>query len=216
MGDEDEAMSPASSVASCSSAMSVSSDSSPVPSPASTSSADSSSTSQYHSYRPQTWAEAQRRQHRHHLEADETDNAQWRNVSSSQSSESTATYQSTLRIADTASPSRTMLPAATHRSQFDQQLQILFHNAVIKADFGELSSILGRHSHSIDLDKFDGDGHTPLHRLCRLGHLDMVKLLVQHGADWRLRTREGWSLIHIASFAGSSDMLSFVLRCSRQ
>lgn len=107
------------------------------------------------------------------------------------------------------------IPKATHKPEYDQRLQMEFEDAVSKAVYDKLDNILSRHSENININLYNEDGQTPLQHFCMMGHLELVKLLVRYGADIKLRTREGWSLIHIASFSGSPDMVSFVLRCSR-
>lgn len=111
---------------------------------------------------------------------------------------------------------KTTLPKATHRSEFDTQIQSRFQNAVAKGDPGEINQILQLHSHSIDLNKYNEDGRTPLQHFVMSGHLGLVKLMIQFGADSRLRTKEGWSNLHIASFAGHTHIMSYILRSGKR
>jgi ankyrin repeat protein len=88
--------------------------------------------------------------------------------------------------------------------------------AVIRGSLKELDLLLRNHSEQIDINRYDCDGRTPLQEFCGRGSLDLVKLMVQYGADTRRRTREGWALVHMASFCGNPEMLGYVLRCNRR
>ena len=104
------------------------------------------------------------------------------------------------------------LPKATHKPEYDADLQAAFESAVTTSNASQLDGLLKAHSESVDVNRYDSEGRTPLQRFCGQGSLELAKLLVRYGADLNLRTREGWSLIHIASFSGSSDMVNFVLK----
>ena len=44
----------------------------------------------------------------------------------------------------------------------------------------------------------DSDGYTPLHRACYNGHMNVVRVLLQRGADVDARTEDGWQPLHCA------------------
>ena len=44
----------------------------------------------------------------------------------------------------------------------------------------------------------DSDGYTPLHRACYNGHMNVVRILLQRGADVDARTEDGWQPLHCA------------------
>lgn len=44
----------------------------------------------------------------------------------------------------------------------------------------------------------DEDLYTPLHRACYSGHTDIVKLLIDRGANVQARTADGWEPLHSA------------------
>lgn len=107
------------------------------------------------------------------------------------------------------------MPKATHKPEYDSKLQMAFEAAVASNDGQALHVMLSANSEAIDVNKYDSQGRTPLQKFCGVGQLSLAKLLIQYGADSNMRTREGWSLIHIASFSGSSDMVNFVLKHNR-
>ena len=67
----------------------------------------------------------------------------------------------------------------------------------------------------VNIDVFSADGQTALHQCCRVGNLELVKLLVSYGADVRLATRDGWTALHIAVGAGHVDVVRFLLKACR-
>jgi len=229
-GDE-EAPSPASSVtsvaSSCCSAMSMSSD---APSPASSTCSEESGRRQKCRRRRRTpyevaeddHAGGRRRQRQRqelvvHLvpesvssrwhdpyvpawDATPTDNAAWH---------STATSS---KVPQPLPP-----PKATHRPSYNPAMQAAFTNACKAGDRLTLDGLLRRSSGQIDVDLYGDDGRTALHRASADGQLPLVRLLVAHGADTQLRTREGWSAVHLASFAasGGADTVAYLLRSGR-
>jgi len=68
----------------------------------------------------------------------------------------------------------------------------------------------------VNIDVFASDGLTALHRCCRAGNLELVKLLVSYGADVRLATRDGWTPLHIAVGAGHQQVVRFLLNAYRR
>ena len=132
---------------------------------------------------------------------------------------------------------RRPLPNKTHITEHDIQLQKQFHSLVDSATcplpkttertatnnktdndkslinrvFQNLEDFLVHHSENIDVNQYNGDGQTALQQCCVAGNLQLVKLLVRFGANMRLTTREGFSILHIAAFSGHSDLLAFVM-----
>jgi Ankyrin repeats (3 copies) len=68
----------------------------------------------------------------------------------------------------------------------------------------------------VNVNVYSSDGQTALHQSCRAGNLELVKLLVSHGADVRLANRDGWSALHIAVGAGHQDVARYLLRVHRR
>ena len=52
----------------------------------------------------------------------------------------------------------------------------------------------------------DSDGYSPLHRACYNGHLDVVKVFLQRGADVQARTEDGWQPLHCACRWGEYEL----------
>ena len=129
------------------------------------------------------------------------------------------------------------LPNKTHVTEHDIQLQKQFHSLVDSATcplpktterttrnsttaneksltnrvLQNLEDFLVHHSQNIDVNQYNNDGQTALQQCCLAGNLPLVKLLVRFGANMRLTTREGFSVLHIAAFSGHSDLLAFVM-----
>lgn len=63
------------------------------------------------------------------------------------------------------------------------------HIAAQEGDAKQLGQVIEKMGHLLDAK--DANGWTPLHEGARAGHEDVVKLLVDHGANINERTREG-------------------------
>ena len=125
---------------------------------------------------------------------------------------------------------RRPLPNKTHQVEHDVQLQKQFHSLVDTATsplsktttttnnektllsrVNSIEDFLLHHSQNIDVNQYNSDGKTALQQCCLAGNLPLVKLLVRFGANMRLTTREGFSVLHIAAFSGHSELLTFVM-----
>lgn len=113
-------------------------------------------------------------------------------------------------------PSSQPLPKATHRSDYNPQLQARFDAAVLRGSFQELDAFLSSYSELVNINQFDVDGQTPLQHFCSLGNLKMVQLMVRFGADPRMTSKDGWSTIHIATWSGNSEVMMYIMRCSKR
>ena len=70
----------------------------------------------------------------------------------------------------------------------------------------------------VDINHYSEMGDTALQRVCQdssSSSLEMARVLVKHGADPKLTTKDGWSPVHIASITGDSRLLLFLLRSLR-
>ncbi|XP_022084190.1 notch-regulated ankyrin repeat-containing protein-like [Acanthaster planci] len=98
-------------------------------------------------------------------------------------------------------------------TSFHSNQQRNFHEAVRRGDPKELARLLrGSISGAVNVNVFDGEGQTPLHQSVLVGNLELVKLLVQFGADVRLANRDGWNALHIAAYGGHDDIVLYLIR----
>lgn len=65
--------------------------------------------------------------------------------------------------------------------------------------------------HRAKINEQDENGVTVLHRSCLLGQLEIVRLLVENGAELEQRDERGWTSLHFASFGGRVDVVSFLI-----
>ena len=107
-------------------------------------------------------------------------------------------------------------PKPTHRSEYNTSLQERFNTAVQNGIYQELDTLLRGYSEMIDINQFDEQGQTPLQHFCSSGNLALVQLLVKFGADPRLCSRDGWSTLHIAAWSGHSELMMYIMRCSKR
>ena len=85
--------------------------------------------------------------------------------------------------------------------------------AILKEDLKRLNSILLENDF-INLNYIDNEGQTPLHRSCKIGNIDIVKLLLNNGASLNLTNRYGWYPIHIASYFGYTNIVIYLIQQS--
>lgn len=67
-----------------------------------------------------------------------------------------------------------------------------------------------------DVNCQDEDGRTALSLACEMGHLDVVKLLVQFNADPDISDAWGNSALMYAAFSGQSQILEFLVRAFKR
>ncbi|KAM8972069.1 LOW QUALITY PROTEIN: cortactin-binding protein 2 [Pelodytes ibericus] len=63
-----------------------------------------------------------------------------------------------------------------------------------------------------DINHVDG-GQTPLYLACKNGNSEIVKLLLEAGADQSIKTNDGWTPIHAAVDCGNVDCLKYLMDC---
>lgn len=90
--------------------------------------------------------------------------------------------------------------------------QAEFLRAVQDGNPRELKHILTRYSQLVQINGFTGDGQTALTQSCLDGNLEVVKLLVSHGASLQLTNRDGFSPLHVACWCGKIDVMQYLLR----
>ena len=86
-----------------------------------------------------------------------------------------------------------------------------FLEAVRNGDVTELHRLLEELQSKVDVNGYNVDGQTALHQSCLSGNLELVKLLVQFGADARLTNRDGWSPLHLAAYRGHRDIALYLI-----
>ena len=100
----------------------------------------------------------------------------------------------------------------------DTKLQLQFNCLVSKEDPEQLDIFLTKCVDKVDINHYSKLGETALQRVCqesRASSLEMAKVLVKHGANTKLTTKDGWSPIHILSATGNSRLLLFLMRQMR-
>ena len=79
-----------------------------------------------------------------------------------------------------------------------------------KDDIERVRKCLERYPNSIDAR--DSDGYMPIHRACHNDNVELVKLLIDSGADVEAKTDEGWRAIHCASYWGNINVVGFLIK----
>ncbi|XP_047349901.1 ankyrin repeat domain-containing protein 16-like [Vespa velutina] len=57
----------------------------------------------------------------------------------------------------------------------------------------------------------DSSGATPLHEAIKGGNLNVVKRMIQLGADYRATDKVGQTILHVASLMGNVEMMEYIL-----
>ena len=89
------------------------------------------------------------------------------------------------------------------------QGQRIFIEVLSSGDLPALRQLL--QDNVVDVNWYNVDGQTALHQGCRDGNLELVKLLVQFGANVRLTNRDGWSPLHLATYHGHRDVVMYLI-----
>uniref|UniRef100_A0A8C5GLX3 Ankyrin repeat domain-containing protein n=1 Tax=Gouania willdenowi TaxID=441366 RepID=A0A8C5GLX3_GOUWI len=63
-----------------------------------------------------------------------------------------------------------------------------------------------------NIESLDPRGRTPIHLAVTLGHLDCVRVLLQHGADVSKENRNGWTVLQEAVSTRDPELVRLVLR----
>jgi len=74
------------------------------------------------------------------------------------------------------------------------------HELLSAAENNQLDSLKEIiNAHPLFINSTDSDGYTALHRACYSGHEEIVKYLLENGANVHARTNDGWQPIHCAT-----------------
>ncbi len=93
-------------------------------------------------------------------------------------------------------------------------VQIRLEKAVESGNSSELKLILQEET-ALDINAMNSEGLSPFHKCIMGGDLDCLKLLVRHGADIKLATRDGWSPMHLATWKGHRKIILYLLTHNR-
>jgi ankyrin repeat protein len=85
-----------------------------------------------------------------------------------------------------------------------------FLAAVFLANAGRVRSLLARHPHLATLP--DGRGDQPIHHASRNGDTEIVRLLIEHGADVNAKTPRGHTVLYCAGGHAHLDCLRLLLQ----
>jgi len=85
-----------------------------------------------------------------------------------------------------------------------------FLAAVFVADTGRVRSLLARHPHLAITP--DGRGDQPIHHASRNGDTEIVRLLIEHGADVNATNPRGQTVLYCAGGHGHLDCLLLLLK----
>ena len=91
-----------------------------------------------------------------------------------------------------------------------EYVQIRLEKAVENGNPTELKRLLQEES-ALDLNAMNSEGLSPFHKCVMRGNLDCLKILVRHGADIKLATRDGWSPMHLATWKGHRKIFLYLL-----
>lgn len=85
----------------------------------------------------------------------------------------------------------------------------LFKQAIEGNDLAQLKFALKYYRSKVN--EQDDEGVTVLHKSCFSGQLEVVRLLVENGAELELRDDRGWTCLHYAAFGGHVDVVNFLV-----
>ncbi|TEB35145.1 ankyrin [Coprinellus micaceus] len=83
------------------------------------------------------------------------------------------------------------------------------HGLTVSGDVARLKSLFELNS-NLDINEKDQYGYTPLHLACDRGHLDVVKLLLEKGADRSIQDPDEFTPLELAEVAGRTDIVELL------
>ncbi|XP_054904935.1 ankyrin repeat domain-containing protein 13A [Poeciliopsis prolifica] len=84
------------------------------------------------------------------------------------------------------------------------------HSAVWENDYRKLEQQI--RSQQNDIEAVDPRGRTPLHLAVSLGHLELVRVLLRHGASVTKENAKHWTVLQEAVSTGDPEMVQLVLQ----
>lgn len=76
------------------------------------------------------------------------------------------------------------------------------------ASLGELAEVEKSLANGTDVNTADEEGYSALHAAAENGYLDVVKLLVEKGADVQHKTQ--YTALELAEMAGNDDVVAYL------
>ena len=76
------------------------------------------------------------------------------------------------------------------------------------ASLGELAEVEKSLANGTDVNSADEEGYSALHAAAENGYLDVVKLLVEKGANVRHKTQ--YTALELAEMAGNDDVVAYL------
>ncbi len=101
-------------------------------------------------------------------------------------------------------------PLPVKPTDINVQLQIEFLKMMRICEADTIESFLQQHSENVDINQFNEDGQTFLHQACQRGDTTCARVLLKFGANPRIANRDGFTIRHLASFSGNSELLLLV------
>jgi ankyrin repeat protein len=101
-----------------------------------------------------------------------------------------------------------------------REINLSPYNELFEAvDKGDLGSVIKCIKSGIDMNEADpreliGSGNTPLHHAANCGHVEIVRALIDAGADVNVRCHRGWTPLIRACNAGHYEVAKVLLETS--
>lgn len=102
-----------------------------------------------------------------------------------------------------------LLESKSDPSAQNERGEVPLHRAVISEQLETLKLLLP----VSDVDSLTTGGMGVLHFAARLGNLDMMRLLVEHGADINILAAKNRSVLHFSAMSGNLPSIAYVIRC---
>jgi ankyrin repeat protein len=100
-------------------------------------------------------------------------------------------------------------------SQPDGNSQLPIHHVLRTSDVSLGTIKLMAAANPTSLTTADSQGFIPLHIACKVGHVDVVKYLVEfHTQSLRVETLKGYLLLHLACMYGKCNVVNYIMERS--
>ena len=82
------------------------------------------------------------------------------------------------------------------------------NNLQVACTLGDLK-LVKKSINKADVNGLASDGWTPLIRASKNNYLEIVKYLVEHGANLNIRNSAGFTALHKASYSGHTEVVKY-------